>query len=129
MGGGSLWVMSGKKPPEYRGVARFLSYLSRPEVQAQWHQATGFLLGQVLQRRVGEQSAPSLVWRIRLVPSTGFCQVRLAMAGAGCVITLNRGLALLGFVCGTLGAAGFAPVSARTFFSAATSASTSAIVV
>jgi sn-glycerol 3-phosphate transport system substrate-binding protein len=43
VGGGSLWVMAGKKAPEYRGVARFLAYVSRPEVQAQWHQATGFL--------------------------------------------------------------------------------------
>jgi len=36
----------------------------------------------------------------------------LAMAGAGCVITLDRGLALLGFACGTLGAAGFALLAA-----------------
>jgi sn-glycerol 3-phosphate transport system substrate-binding protein len=41
--GASLWVMSGKKPAEYAGVARFLAYLSRPAVQAQWHQATGYL--------------------------------------------------------------------------------------
>jgi len=32
----------------------------------------------------------------------------LAMAGAGCVVTLDRSLALLGFVCGMLGAASFA---------------------
>jgi sn-glycerol 3-phosphate transport system substrate-binding protein len=43
VGGGSLWVMAGKKSAEYKGVAKFLAYLSRPEVQAQWHQATGFL--------------------------------------------------------------------------------------
>jgi sn-glycerol 3-phosphate transport system substrate-binding protein len=43
VGGGSLWVMAGKKNAEYKGVAKFLSFLSRPEVQAQWHQATGFL--------------------------------------------------------------------------------------
>jgi sn-glycerol 3-phosphate transport system substrate-binding protein len=43
VGGGSLWVMTGKKAPEYRGVARFFTYLSQPEVQAEWHQATGFL--------------------------------------------------------------------------------------
>ena len=41
--GASLWVMSGKKPAEYTGVARFLAYLARPAVQAQWHQATGYL--------------------------------------------------------------------------------------
>lgn len=36
----------------------------------------------------------------------------LAMAGAGCVVTLDRSLALLGFVCGVLGAAGFALLAA-----------------
>ena len=43
IGGASLWVMSGRKRDEYRGVARFLSFLSRPEIQAQWHQETGYL--------------------------------------------------------------------------------------
>ena len=28
---------------EYGGVARFFAYLSKPEVQAAWHQATGYL--------------------------------------------------------------------------------------
>jgi sn-glycerol 3-phosphate transport system substrate-binding protein len=28
----------GKKPAEYKGVAKFFSYLSQPEVQAKWHQ-------------------------------------------------------------------------------------------
>ena len=36
----------------------------------------------------------------------------LAMAGAGCVVTLDRSLALLGFVCSTLGAPGFALLAA-----------------
>ena len=43
IGGASLWVMSGKKPNEYKGVAKFLSYLAEPERQAQWHQQTGYL--------------------------------------------------------------------------------------
>ena len=43
MGGASLWAMSGKTPAELKGVARFFSYLSRPEVQAEWHQNTGYL--------------------------------------------------------------------------------------
>jgi len=42
-GGGSLWVMAGKKKPEYVGVGKFLAYVSRPAVQAEWHQATGYL--------------------------------------------------------------------------------------
>ena len=43
IGGASLWVMAGKKPPEYKGVAAFFSYLSRPEVAAESHKRTGYL--------------------------------------------------------------------------------------
>jgi sn-glycerol 3-phosphate transport system substrate-binding protein len=43
IGGASLWVMSGKKPEEYKGVAKFLKFLSQPEIQAKWHQETGYL--------------------------------------------------------------------------------------
>jgi len=43
IGGASLWVLQGHKPEEYQGVAAFFNYLSRPEVQAEWHQATGYL--------------------------------------------------------------------------------------
>ncbi|TRD18935.1 sn-glycerol-3-phosphate ABC transporter substrate-binding protein UgpB [Palleronia caenipelagi] len=43
IGGASLWVMAGQSDEEYAGVAEFLSFLSSPEVQAQWHQDTGYL--------------------------------------------------------------------------------------
>jgi sn-glycerol 3-phosphate transport system substrate-binding protein len=43
IGGASLWVMSGKKKDDYKGVARFFTFLSSPEIQAQWHQETGYL--------------------------------------------------------------------------------------
>lgn len=43
IGGASLWVMSGKKPAEYKGVAKFLTYLSQPGLQANWHQQTGYV--------------------------------------------------------------------------------------
>ena len=43
IGGASLWVMGRKSSEEYKGVAKFLAYLSRPEVQAWWHQETGYL--------------------------------------------------------------------------------------
>jgi len=43
IGGASLWVMNGKKPDEYKGIANFFSFLSRPELQAEWHQQTGYL--------------------------------------------------------------------------------------
>jgi sn-glycerol 3-phosphate transport system substrate-binding protein len=43
IGGASLWVMSGKKTEEYKGVAKFFKFLSQPEIQAKWHQETGYL--------------------------------------------------------------------------------------
>ena len=43
IGGASLWVMGGKKPEEYKGVAKFFTFLSEPNRQAAWHQATGYL--------------------------------------------------------------------------------------
>jgi sn-glycerol 3-phosphate transport system substrate-binding protein len=43
IGGASLWVMAGKKPAEYKAVAAFFDYLSKPEVQAASHQRTGYL--------------------------------------------------------------------------------------
>ena len=43
IGGASLWVMTGHEDDEYKGVAAFLNYLSSPEVQARWHQDTGYL--------------------------------------------------------------------------------------
>src|SRR5688572_12381714 len=35
--GAALWVIAGRPAPSYAGVARFLAYFARPEVQAQWH--------------------------------------------------------------------------------------------
>ena len=43
IGGASLWVMSGKKAPEYKGVAKFFEFLSQTKVQAASHQRTGYL--------------------------------------------------------------------------------------
>jgi sn-glycerol 3-phosphate transport system substrate-binding protein len=43
IGGASLWVMSGKKPAEYKGIAKFFSFISRPEVQSASHKRTGYL--------------------------------------------------------------------------------------
>jgi sn-glycerol 3-phosphate transport system substrate-binding protein len=43
IGGAGLWVLAGKKSAEYRGVAKFLAWLARPEVQAEWHQRTGYV--------------------------------------------------------------------------------------
>jgi sn-glycerol 3-phosphate transport system substrate-binding protein len=43
IGGASLWVMSGKKAEEYKGVAAFFNYISSPEVQSASHKRTGYL--------------------------------------------------------------------------------------
>jgi sn-glycerol 3-phosphate transport system substrate-binding protein len=43
IGGATLWVMGGKKPEDYKGVAKFFSYLSRTDVQVDTHEVTGYL--------------------------------------------------------------------------------------
>ena len=43
IGGASLWVLSGKKPEEYKGVAAFFNYLSNAQVQSESHKRTGYL--------------------------------------------------------------------------------------
>jgi sn-glycerol 3-phosphate transport system substrate-binding protein len=43
IGGASLWVMNGKKPEEYKGIAKFFTYLSNTELQAELHKATGYM--------------------------------------------------------------------------------------
>src|SRR5439155_1190364 len=43
IGGASLWVLGGKKPVDYKGVAKFFSYLSQPDLQARWHEQTGYV--------------------------------------------------------------------------------------
>nr|WP_146691252.1 sn-glycerol-3-phosphate ABC transporter substrate-binding protein UgpB [Bradyrhizobium canariense] len=43
VGGATLWVLRGRPPAEYRGVAKFFAFLSKPEVQTAWHQNTGYL--------------------------------------------------------------------------------------
>ena len=35
--------MAGQTDEEYKGVAAFLNFLSSPEIQAKWHQDTGYL--------------------------------------------------------------------------------------
>jgi sn-glycerol 3-phosphate transport system substrate-binding protein len=43
IGGANLWVLRDRPRAEYKGVAKFFGYLSKPEVQAAWHQNTGYL--------------------------------------------------------------------------------------
>jgi sn-glycerol 3-phosphate transport system substrate-binding protein len=43
IGGATLWVLRDRARAEYAGVAKFFAFLSKPEVQAAWHQNTGYL--------------------------------------------------------------------------------------
>jgi sn-glycerol 3-phosphate transport system substrate-binding protein len=43
IGGATLWVLQGRPKDEYKGVAKFLTYLSSTPVQAKWHQETGYV--------------------------------------------------------------------------------------
>jgi sn-glycerol 3-phosphate transport system substrate-binding protein len=43
IGGASLWVMGGKKPEEYKGVAKFFAFLSDTNRQAKLHQESAYL--------------------------------------------------------------------------------------
>lgn len=43
IGGATLWVLQGKPAAEYKGVAKFMTYLASTPVQAKWHQETGYV--------------------------------------------------------------------------------------
>ena len=43
IGGSSLWVLGGHEAEEYKGVAEFMAFLSTSDIQAKWHQDTGYL--------------------------------------------------------------------------------------
>ncbi len=43
IGGAGLWVMAGKPKEQNKGTAKFLAWLSKPDVQAEWHQKTGYV--------------------------------------------------------------------------------------
>src|SRR6201994_4462048 len=43
IGGASLWVMGGKTGEEYKGVGKFLTFLSDTDRQVEFHKATGYV--------------------------------------------------------------------------------------
>jgi sn-glycerol 3-phosphate transport system substrate-binding protein len=43
IGGATLWVLKGKPGAEYKGVAKYLEFLAKPEQQMHWHVTTGYL--------------------------------------------------------------------------------------
>jgi len=43
IGGATLWALQGRPKADYKGVAKFLNFVSSPEVAAKWHQDTGYV--------------------------------------------------------------------------------------
>jgi sn-glycerol 3-phosphate transport system substrate-binding protein len=43
IGGATLWVMTQKDPAVYKGIARFFTFLSSPEIQLDFHKSTGYV--------------------------------------------------------------------------------------
>ncbi len=43
IGGATLWVLKGRDKADYKGVAKFMTYMSDVFVQAFWHQNTGYV--------------------------------------------------------------------------------------
>lgn len=43
IGGGTMWVLKGHKPEEYKAAAAFLNFLAKPGQQVKWHQDTGYI--------------------------------------------------------------------------------------
>ncbi len=71
IGGATLWTLNGKDPEVYKGVAQFFTYLSQPEVQADWHQATGYLPITNAAYELGkEQKTTPTRTRVRTSPSS-----------------------------------------------------------
>jgi len=44
IGGATLWVLNNQKDPAtYKGIAKFFTFLSSPEIQVDWHESTGYV--------------------------------------------------------------------------------------
>ncbi len=43
IGGAALFVFSGKSDEKYKGIAKFFSFLTSPEIQYYWHKETGYV--------------------------------------------------------------------------------------
>jgi sn-glycerol 3-phosphate transport system substrate-binding protein len=43
IGGATLWVLNQKNPDVYKGIAKFFTFLSSPEIQEKWHADTGYV--------------------------------------------------------------------------------------
>lgn len=43
MGGATLWVLRGREPADYNGVAQFMKFVAEPRQQTWWAATTGFV--------------------------------------------------------------------------------------
>ncbi len=43
IGGASLWVLNGKSPEVYKGVAKFFNFIASPDIAGLWSSETGYL--------------------------------------------------------------------------------------
>ena len=64
IGGATLWVLQGRPKDEYKGVAKFLTFLSSAPVQAKWHQETGYVpitlaAAKLTEKRASTRSSPA----------------------------------------------------------------------
>ncbi len=90
IGGATLWALQGRPKAEYKGVAKFLSYISSPAVQAKWHQETGYV--------------PTTLAAAKLTEDSGFYKTHPGRDVAVKELTLNpptensKGLRLGNFV-------------------------------
>jgi sn-glycerol 3-phosphate transport system substrate-binding protein len=82
IGGSSFWVMNGKTREEYQGVARFLAWLSRPDVQARRHREIGYLpVSTAAYALTGNPSVDVSLRQLTLKePRPGACGLRLGNA-------------------------------------------------
>ncbi len=56
IGGATLWVLQNRPKAEYKGVAKFLNFVSSPEIAAKWHQETGYVPITVAAAKLTEES-------------------------------------------------------------------------
>jgi sn-glycerol 3-phosphate transport system substrate-binding protein len=56
IGGATNWVLQGHPKEEYKGVAKFFSYLTKPDVAAKWHQDTGYVPVTVAAAKLTEEA-------------------------------------------------------------------------
>ncbi|CAM3102566.1 glycerol-3-phosphate-binding periplasmic protein precursor [Legionella steigerwaltii] len=42
-GGAALWAVAGQTKEQYKGIAQFFAFITRPETQKRWHEHTGYL--------------------------------------------------------------------------------------